>query len=170
MSDSDPKTDTRRTFLRRACLLTGGAGVVVTSWPFLRSMYPTPEARARGVTTVNLKHIKVGESEIVTWQGKPVFVVHRTSEQIAETEKTPGGFDPQADAQRVIKPEWLVVVGVCTHLGCVPNRRDNGWLCPCHGSAYDNSGRVIHGPAPRNLAVPPYTFTADDKLVIGEKA
>jgi len=83
---------------------------------------------------------------------------------------SPGGKEHQADQERVKKPEWLVVVGICTHLGCVPNHNENGWLCPCHGSVYDNSGRILEGPAPHNLEVPPYRFIADNKIVIGEKS
>ena len=78
-----------------------------------------------------------------------------------------GGTDPEPDRQRVKLPEWLVVVGVCTHMGCVPNRESSGWMCHCHGSRYDDSGRVLRGPAPKNLEVPPYRFIAADKIIIG---
>ena len=113
----------------------------------------------------------------VTWRGKPVFVDHRTGEEIEQARAVPLDElrDPQPDAARVIEPQWLVVVGVCTHLGCVPlgqkpgdPRGDyGGWFCPCHGSHYDTSGRIRKGPAPRNLVVPEYAFTADDMIRIG---
>ena len=111
------------------------------------------------------------------WQGKPVFIKHRTPEQIAEAKdvEISSLIDPQADIDRVEKPEWLVVVGICTHLGCVPTGTKeseahgeyNGWLCPCHGSHYDTSGRIRKGPAPKNLPVPPYEFLSDTRIKIG---
>lgn len=168
MADSDPADENRRRMLRRASWLLGGIGVAGGAWPFLRSMYPSPEARARGTTTVDLTHIKPGSTDIVSWQSKPVFVVHRTPDEITAAQRSDGGLDPQPDQQRVRNPEWLVVVGICTHLGCIPNRRETGWLCPCHGSVYDLSGRVIQGPAPRNLEIPPYRFAGANELVIGE--
>ncbi len=170
MSGHEPINQKRRVLLRNASLIVGGAGFATACWPFARSMYPTPEAQARGITSVTLSHIKPGDSQIIAWQGKPVFVVHRTPAEIDAMRNSSGGFDPQNDSQRVVEPQWLVVVGVCTHLGCIPNRREGGWLCPCHGSQYDNSGRVIQGPAPRNLDVPPYKIVAGEQLVIGEQA
>lgn len=168
MADETLPDEKRRTLLRNASWLLGGVGVGAAAWPFVRSMYPSPEAQARGITTVDLKHIKPGMTEIVSWQSKPVFVVHRTPKEIAAAQQSMGGLDPQPDQERVTQPQWLVVVGICTHLGCIPNRRETGWLCPCHGSVYDVSGRVIQGPAPRNLAVPPYRFASNEQLVIGE--
>jgi ubiquinol-cytochrome c reductase iron-sulfur subunit len=113
----------------------------------------------------------------VTWRGKPVFIRHRTPEEIAEAEEVPLAElrDPQPDDARVLEPQWLVVVGVCTHLGCVPlgNRPGEpkgdygGWFCPCHGSHYDTSGRIRRGPAPLNLAVPEYAFTDQNMIRIG---
>jgi ubiquinol-cytochrome c reductase iron-sulfur subunit len=108
----------------------------------------------------------------VKWRGKPVFVRHRSKKEIDEAQATPLAQlpDPQKDADRVKKPEWLVVIGVCTHLGCVPlgNSGDyDGWFCPCHGSHYDTSGRIRRGPAPRNLEVPVYSFLTDTKVRIG---
>lgn len=168
MTNNKPPDEKRRTWLRHASWLLGGVGVAGAAWPFVRSMYPSPEAKARGITTVDLKHIKPGTTEIVSWQSKPVFVVHRTAAEISVAQQSMGGLDPQPDQERVTQPQWLVVVGICTHLGCIPNRRESGWLCPCHGSAYDVSGRVVRGPAPRNLAVPPYRFANSEQLVIGE--
>jgi ubiquinol-cytochrome c reductase iron-sulfur subunit len=103
----------------------------------------------------------------VVWQGKPVFIVHRSEEEIKKAEAATSQMDPATDQKRVQQPQWLVVVGVCTHLGCVPNRNDEGWLCACHGSEYDESGRVVRGPAPKNLEVPPYKFVSADKIIIG---
>jgi ubiquinol-cytochrome c reductase iron-sulfur subunit len=113
----------------------------------------------------------------VTWRGKPVFISHRTPAEIEEARAVDLGDlpDPQPDDARVIQPQWLVVIGVCTHLGCVPlgqlpnqpHGPFNGWFCPCHGSIYDTSGRVRGGPAPRNLDVPAYVFTQDNVIEIG---
>jgi len=113
----------------------------------------------------------------VTWRGKPVFIDHRTAEEIkaAEDVNLADLPDPQADKDRRIKPEWLIVIGICTHLGCVPGGQRlgeprgpyGGWLCPCHGSIYDTSGRIRQGPAPANLAIPEYKFLQDTLIRIG---
>jgi ubiquinol-cytochrome c reductase iron-sulfur subunit len=113
----------------------------------------------------------------VTWRGKPVFIAHRTPEEIEEAAAVPLDDlpDPQPDDERTIEPQWLVLVGICTHLGCVPlGQKQNaphgdfgGWFCPCHGSVYDTSGRIRSGPAPRNLDVPDYAFTDDNTIRIG---
>jgi ubiquinol-cytochrome c reductase iron-sulfur subunit len=108
----------------------------------------------------------------VKWRGNPVFVRHRTEKEIKEAEDTPLSQlpDPATDQSRVKKPEWLVVIGVCTHLGCVPlghQGQYDGWFCPCHGSVYDTSGRIRKGPAPENLHVPPYAFKSDTTILIG---
>ena len=121
---------------------------------------------------VDLSAIPEGSSVTVKWRGKPIFVRHRTPKEIKEAADVTLAQlpDPQADAQRVKKPEWLVVIGVCTHLGCIPlgNQGEyDGWFCPCHGSAYDTSGRIRKGPAPKNLEVPNYAFASDTKLTIG---
>ena len=167
MSDDTLENEDRRDFLIDATKVVGGAGCLAAAWPFVHSMYPTADSRAGGITTVDLSDITPGDDRVVSWQGKPVFILHRTPQQVVAMEQTDGGHDPQADADRVKHPQWLVVIGVCTHLGCIPNRHDDGWLCPCHGSIYDESGRVMRGPAPRNLDVPPYEFTSDSELVIG---
>jgi ubiquinol-cytochrome c reductase iron-sulfur subunit len=168
MSASDDVQDpTRRDFLGTVTAVVAGAGVCAASWPLINSMNPTADIKSRATTEVDLGKILPGESKTVAWQGKPVFIVHRTPEQVAEVAASPGGKDPQPDAERVQKQEWLVVVGICTHLGCVPNKGGEGWVCPCHGSHYDLSGRILRGPAPRNLEVPPYKFLADDKILIG---
>jgi ubiquinol-cytochrome c reductase iron-sulfur subunit len=103
------------------------------------------------------------------WQGKPVFVRKRTQAEIDAVRSIDFSTmkDPQDDAARVQKPEWLIVIGVCTHLGCIPNSEGAGYLCACHGSVYDASGRIIKGPAPANLPIPPYVFDTDTRITIG---
>lgn len=157
----------RRNFLIKLTSVVGGAGVVATCAPFVASMNPSSDVLAKAETDVDLSGITPGTMHTVAWQGKPVFIVQRTPEQIKAAEASNGGFDPEPDSKRVQKPEWLVVVGVCTHMGCVPNKEGPGWICHCHGSEYDESGRVIRGPAPKNLEVPPYHFVTENKIVIG---
>lgn len=156
----------RRDFLEQTTMAVAGVGLVAASWPFISSMNPTTDVVAKASTEVDLSGIAVGHTRTVNWQGKPVFIVHRTVEQIATMKGDGGGKDPQPDADRVEHPEWLIVVGICTHLGCVPARKPEGWVCPCHGSVYDNSGRILRGPAPKNLVVPPYEFLSENKIVI----
>jgi ubiquinol-cytochrome c reductase iron-sulfur subunit len=169
MAESDTLGDSnRRNFLIKVTAAVGGAGVVAAAVPFVASMNPSSDVLAKATTEVDLSGIPEGGVHTVAWQGKPVFILHRTQEEIKAMEASNGGFEPEPDQKRVIKPEWLVVVGVCTHLGCVPNKEGPGWTCHCHGSQYDDSGRVVRGPAPHNLAVPPYKFIAADKIIIGE--
>lgn len=159
----------RRNFLGKITTAAGATGAAAACWPFVSSMNPSEDVLAKATTEADLSGIPVGGSISVAWQGKPVFIVHRTPEQISSMEAASTTIDPQDDSRRVIKPEWLVVVGICTHLGCVPNRDpEGGWLCPCHGSKYDASGRVIRGPAPKNLEVPAYSFVSNDKILIGK--
>lgn len=170
MSGGDGVDDPgRRNFLGKITTVAGAGGAAAACWPFVSSMNPSADVLAKATTEVNLADIPPGGVHTVPWQGKPVFIVHRTPEEIKNAEASPGTIEPEPDSKRVKRPEWLVVVGVCTHLGCVPNRNaEGGWLCPCHGSMYDASGRVIRGPAPKNLEVPLYTFEGDSKLVIGK--
>ena len=170
MSGSDTMDDPeRRDFLGKITIATGAAGAAAACWPFVSSMNPSTDVLAKATTEVSIADIPPGGEITVPWQGKPVFIVHRTQEQINSVQKDTI-IDPESDSKRVIKPEWLVVVGICTHLGCVPNRDpEGGWLCPCHGSMYDASGRVVRGPAPKNLEVPVYHFETDTKLIIGKK-
>lgn len=164
-SPDDPQ---RRDFLLNSATgVVAGAGVVTACWPFISSMEPSSDVLSKATTEASLKGLLPGESKTVEWQGKPVFIVRRTEKQIAAMEGDGGGKDPQADSERVQNPDWLIVVGICTHLGCVPSRKKDGWKCPCHGSVYDNSGRILHGPAPRNLELPPYEFVSADKIIIG---
>jgi len=172
MSDNDkrdPENPDRRDFLNTVTGVVAGAGVAAATWPFISSMNPSTDVLAKGTTEVDLSKIDVGQAETVEWQGKPVFILHRTPTQIENMRDHPQpGKEPQPDSERTIKPQWLVLIGICTHLGCVPIRDKSGWLCPCHGSAYDNSGRILHGPAPRNLDLPPYEFVSDSKIIIGK--
>jgi ubiquinol-cytochrome c reductase iron-sulfur subunit len=170
--------ETRRDFLTLAASAVGAVGAACAIWPFINSMNPSADVLAVSSTDVDLAPVKPGQRITVKWRGKPVFIVHRTPDQIAAAQKddnSPTLIDPQADAKRVQKPEWLIVIGVCTHLGCVPLGQSDtaprgdwgGWFCPCHGSQYDISGRVRHGPAPANLPVPPYKFVTDTSVSIG---
>lgn len=156
-------------------IATGAAAAVATGaaiWPFIAQMNPDASTLALASTELDINAIAEGQIVTIKWRGKPVFVRHRTKKEIQESEAVPLKDlpDPQADKDRVKKPEWLVVVGVCTHLGCIPlghQGKYDGWFCPCHGSDYDVSGRIRQGPAPRNLEVPEYAFLSDAKIKIG---
>ena len=157
-------------------IATGAAGAVgagSVAWPLIHQMNPDASTIAAGAPIdVDLSAIAEGSIVTVKWRGKPIFVRHRSKKEIQEAADAPLAQlpDPQADAQRVKKPEWLVVIGVCTHLGCIPLGHSgdyDGWFCPCHGSVYDTSGRIRKGPAPKNLEVPNYVFASDTKLTIG---
>ena len=162
----------RRDFLTLATVAFGAVGTAGAVWPFISQMAPSADVLAMSSTEVDLGKIGVGQSLTVVWRGKPVFIRHRTAEEIAKAQTDDGAAlpDPQKDADRVQKPEWLVMVGVCTHLGCIPLGQAgefNGWFCPCHGSHYDTSGRIRKGPAPANLEIPPYNFLSDTQVRIG---
>jgi ubiquinol-cytochrome c reductase iron-sulfur subunit len=157
-------------------IATGAVGAVAVgsvAWPLIHQMNPDASTIAAGAPIdVDLSAIAEGAIVTVKWRGKPIFVRHRTAKEIKDAQDVQLAQlpDPQADAQRVKKPEWLVVIGVCTHLGCIPLGHQGdyeGWFCPCHGSAYDTSGRIRKGPAPKNLEVPNYAFASDTKLTIG---
>ena len=157
-------------------VLTGGRMVYasalrLTVLKFLLSMSASADVLALASLEVDTSKIESGQTVTVKWRGKPVFIRRRTPGEIEKEVAVDVGSlrDPQTDGERAADPEWLVVVGVCTHLGCVPisNAGDyNGWFCPCHGSHYDASGRIRKGPAPYNLEVPEYKFTESDKMVI----
>ena len=166
---ADDEGGSRRDFLLLSAGALGGIGVAVAVWPFIDSLNPARDTLALSTTEVDLAPVQVGQRLTVAWRGKPVFIDHRTPEEIkaAQDVDVTSLRDPQPDSARVKKPEWLVVVGVCTHMGCVPNKEGPGWTCHCHGSQFDDSGRVTRGPAPKNLEVPPYQFIAADKIVIG---
>ncbi|KAI5679456.1 hypothetical protein M9H77_10406 [Catharanthus roseus] len=158
-------------------VLTGGRFVYASLirllvLKFVLSMSASKDVLALASLEVDLSSIEPGTTVTVKWRGKPVFIRRRTEEDIKLANSVDIGSlrDPQEDAVRVKDPEWLVVIGVCTHLGCIPlpNAGDfGGWFCPCHGSHYDISGRIRKGPAPYNLEVPTYTFLEENKLLIG---
>jgi ubiquinol-cytochrome c reductase iron-sulfur subunit len=171
------KGETRRDFLQLTAAAFGAVGVGSVVWPFVDSLNPAKDTLAMASIEVDLSPVQVGQSITVMWRGKPVFIRHRTPKEIEEAKDVDVSQlrDKQADSERVQKPEWLILVGICTHLGCVPvgqkstePRGDyDGWFCPCHGSHYDSSGRVRKGPAPKNLMVPPYEFASDTLVKIG---
>ena len=173
----ETKKESRRDFLHLTTISIGGIGTAVFIWRFLKCMNPAEDTLALGSTEVDLSNINVGQAKTVKWRGKPVFIRRRTSEEILEANDVDlkSLRHPENDKNRVQKEEWLVLLGVCTHLGCVPLGQKisdskgeyNGWFCPCHGSHYDSSGRIRKGPAPENLAVPPYTFINDTTIKIG---
>jgi len=182
MADSAALRDThaggtRRDFLYLATASVAGFGVASLAWPLIDQMNPSADVLALSATEFDIGKVEVAQRIKVMWRGHPVFVAHRTPEEIKEAESVNVADlrDPQTDAQRVQKAEWLIVVGVCTHLGCIPlgtaptdpRGEFGGWFCPCHGSQYDTSGRIRLGPAPLNLAVPPYKFLTDTSIRIG---
>jgi ubiquinol-cytochrome c reductase iron-sulfur subunit len=181
MADSAAKTEdpgeSRRDFLYLATATLGAVGAAAAMWPFIDSMNPAADVRALSSTEVDLAPVALGQRLTVKWRGSPVFIDHRTEAEItaARNVNITDLPDPASDESRVQKAEWLVVIGICTHLGCVPLGQKpteprgewGGWFCPCHGSEYDTSGRIRRGPAPYNLYLPPYEFTADTMIRIG---
>lgn len=152
--------------------LLGAAGAKLTVELFLHTMSASADVLAMAKVEVKLASIPLGQNVVVKWQGKPVFIRHRTPEEIEEANEVEVSSlrDPQKDADRVKNPEWLIMLGICTHLGCVPIGEAGdfgGWFCPCHGSHYDISGRIRKGPAPLNLEIPQYEFAEGDTLVVG---
>ncbi|MFA5122198.1 ubiquinol-cytochrome c reductase iron-sulfur subunit [Zavarzinia sp.] len=165
---------TRRDFLYVATMGLGAVAAGAVVWPLIDQMNPAADVLALSSIEVDLSKIAEGASLTVKWRGKPVFIRHRTAKEIKEAEEVNLAElrDPESDDQRV-KPDhkqWLVMIGVCTHLGCIPLGQQgdyDGWFCPCHGSHYDSSGRIRKGPAPANLAIPDYQFLSDTKVKIG---
>jgi ubiquinol-cytochrome c reductase iron-sulfur subunit len=167
----------RRDFIVVATYAMAGLGAAAVAWPLIDQLNPAADTLALANIEVDISKIAVGQSITVKWRGKPVFIRHRTADEIVRANATDLDDlrDPQIDTARAEKPEYLVLVGVCTHLGCVPLgqktgevRGDyDGWFCPCHGSHYDTSGRIRKGPAPTNLEVPPYNFLSDSVVRIG---
>ena len=173
----DETSKPRRDFLILASSAMGAVGTAAAVWPFVSSLNPAADVLALSSIEIDLKPLAEGQSITAKWQGKPVFVRRRTKKEIDEARKVPLQQlkDPEDDSKRVQKNEWLILIGICTHLGCIPtgqkpseNRGDyGGWFCPCHGSHYDTSGRIRKGPAPYNLELPPYKFISDTKILIG---
>ena len=170
----DPDKTTRRDFMTLAATGMTAVGAACAAWPLIDSLNPSADVLAMSAIEVDISKVEPGQTMTVKWRGKPVFITNRTKAEIQEVVNTPlkDLVDPEPDSARVKDghAKWLVTIGICTHLGCVPlsNKGDfQGWFCPCHGSHYDKSGRVRKGPAPLNLAVPPYEFLSDTKIKIG---
>jgi ubiquinol-cytochrome c reductase iron-sulfur subunit len=194
MANSSSPSGGKRRFLLAATSVVGGIGAVAVAVPFVRSMTPSARARAAGAPVeVDISKVEPGMMITVEWRGQPVWIVHRTPEMLANIPKMNDRVaDPESSQplqpeyvnkeSRSIKPDYLVLVGICSHLGCSPTEKltigaDSGlgddWLggfyCPCHGSKFDVAGRVLKGmPAPVNLKVPPYTFLSDSRILIGQ--
>jgi ubiquinol-cytochrome c reductase iron-sulfur subunit len=170
---TDDASVTRRDFIYVASGTMAAIGAAAAVWPLIDQMNPSADTLALKEIEVDLASIVPGQQITVEWRKKPVFIRRRTPDEIKEAQDVPLDElkDPQADSARVQKPEWLIVVAICTHLGCIPSKdmkgEYGGWLCPCHGSQYDTSGRIRKGPAPNNLAVPAYKFLSDTKVQIG---
>ena len=189
MATTTSPEPTRRDFLYIATGTVAAVGAALTAWPFIDQMNPSSAELALASVEVPLDAVQVGQQVVVKWRGHPLFVRRRTPKEIAEARAValsdlvdpdarnanlPDG-SPATDANREIKPEWLILVGVCTHLGCTPTVSTpqepqgdyGGWLCHCHGSQYDTAGRIRKGPAPQNLAVPPYSFLTPTRIKVG---
>lgn len=182
---------TRRDFLVVTASVFAAVGGAVTLWPFIQQMNPDRSAQALASVEVDLAPVKVGQAVTAMWRGKPIFIRRRTAEEIEKAKAVDvaslpdqsarnlalSDAEPATDANRTIAghEEWLILIGICTHLGCIPKGQAlgdargefGGWFCPCHGSHYDTAGRIRKGPAPNNLAVPPYSFMSDTKIKIG---
>jgi ubiquinol-cytochrome c reductase iron-sulfur subunit len=166
---------TRRDFLFVATGAAAAVGGAATIWPLVAQMNPDASTIAAGAPIeVDLTPIAEGQDIKVFWRGKPIYINHRTKKEIDEARNVNVATlpDPQTDQARVKEghDQWLVLIGICTHLGCIPIVHQgpyDGFFCPCHGSVYDTSGRIRSGPAPLNLALPPYQFVSDTKIKIG---
>ena len=189
MATTTTAEPTRRDFIYIATGAMAAVGAAAAAWPLIDQMNPSSAVLALASIEVDLTPIQVGQSVTVKFRGHPLFVRRRTPAEIEEAKAVdvdslpdPYAFNgalpdnaPATDANRATKPEWLILIGVCTHLGCtpavstpqMPEGDYGGWLCHCHGSMYDTSGRIRKGPAPRNLEVPPYTFLSDTRVKVG---
>ena len=179
---SNQKTDdalkvqdqSKRDFITSTAYCVAGVGAACALLPFIDSMNPSSDVAAMASVEIDISNIKIGEEKKVMWRGKPIFIRRRTAEEISAAQNVQLAElrDPQNDSDRVkpSKEEWLITIGICTHLGCIPLFGEGdykGWFCPCHGSQYDTSGRIRKGPAPKNLEIPPYVFISDNKIKIG---
>jgi len=169
--EEDKKTN-RRDFIFTASYALGAVGVGAVVWPLIDQMNPDASVKALASTEVDVSGVEKGQSITVLWRGKPVFIRRRTEEEIAKAKdvKLEDLPHPETVEERAKNPEWLVMLGVCTHLGCVPlgdKGEYGGWFCPCHGSHYDTSGRIRKGPAPTNMEVPKYEFVNSNTIKIG---
>ncbi|MEM6381754.1 MAG: ubiquinol-cytochrome c reductase iron-sulfur subunit [Pseudomonadota bacterium] len=183
--DPDGDEPTRRDFLYIATIAMGGIGVGSLAWPFIAQMNPDASALALSTSEVDIGSMQPGDQVSVMWRGKPVFIRYRTEEEIAEAEAVEVSELPDQNARLEVdpaatatnenrsladRPEFILMTGVCTHLGCIPLSEAGdfgGWFCPCHGSHYDTAGRIRRGPAPENLAIPTYEFISDTTIRIG---
>ena len=170
-SGDDPN---RRDFIHIAAGVAAVGAVGALAWPFIDQMNPAGDTLALASIEFDLTKVQEGQPVTVEWRGQPLFVRYRTAKEIAEAVKDDHADlrDPQTDEERHKpgKAQWLILIGTCTHLGCVPTfgcGEYGGWFCPCHGSVYDTSGRIRKGPAPKNLAVPDYSFLSDTKVKVG---
>jgi len=181
----------RRDFLVLSGAVFAAVGGAITLWPFIAQMNPDSGAQALASVEIDLAPVKEGQAITAMWRGKPIFIRNRTKQEIEEAKAVeisalvdPSArnmalpeADPATDANRTKAghENYLILIGICTHLGCIPKGQAigdsrgeyGGWFCPCHGSHYDTSGRIRKGPAPRNLEVPPYVFVGDSKIKIG---
>jgi ubiquinol-cytochrome c reductase iron-sulfur subunit len=172
MSSAEP---TRRDFLYIATASAGAVGAAAAIWPLIAQMNPDASTIAAGAPIeVDLGPIAVGQVIKVFWRGKPIFISHRSEKEVGEARNVDVASlpDPESDEKRVKAGHeaWQVLIGICTHLGCIPIAHQGdygGYFCPCHGSQYDTSGRIRRGPAPANLALPPYEFVSNTKIRIG---
>ena len=163
---------TRREFIHQASGSMGIVALGAAGWPLIDQMNPSEDVKAMSKIEVNLEELEEGNSMTILWRGKPLFIRYRTKEEIEEANnvKISDLPDPEEDTIRVKDPKYLVLIGVCTHLGCVPvgsQGEYDGWFCPCHGSHYDTSGRIRKGPAPKNLEVPPYKYISENTILVG---
>ena len=176
-NSKNENVDGKRDFLLVSTYALAGVGAASFVWPLIDQMNPAADTLALASTEIDLSSLEEGQSITVKWRGKPVFVRHRTPDEIKQAKEAliDDMRDPQTDADRVDNEKYIVLVGVCTHLGCVPlgqktgdiKGQYGGWFCPCHGSHYDHSGRIRKGPAPTNLEVPSYKFLSDTLIRIG---
>lgn len=181
----------RRDFLVIAGSAFAAVGGAISLWPFIAQMNPDSSAQALASVELDLSPVKEGQAITAMWRGKPVFIRNRTKDEVAKAIADDGAALPDNSARNMALPEsdpatdanrtkeghenFLVLIGICTHLGCIPKGQAigdskgefGGWFCPCHGSHYDTAGRIRKGPAPRNLEVPPYAFIGDSKIKIG---
>jgi ubiquinol-cytochrome c reductase iron-sulfur subunit len=179
VTDGHGEEPTRRDFIYIAAGAVGGVGAVATVWPLVDQMNPAADVLALSSTEYDLTQVTLGQQVTILWRGLPVFIRHRTPEEIAKAKRDDSATmkDPATDAQRVAqsdgkpgKPEFIIVQAACTHLGCVPTFGGGdfgGWLCACHGSVYDTAARIRSGPAPANLLTAPYVYTSDTVVKIG---
>lgn len=173
MTTHDDVVEERRNFLYLATTAAGAVAAGAAVWPLVDQMNPSKDVLALSSIEVDISKIPVGQSAVFLWRGNPVFIRHRTAAEIATAQADDDAsdlIDPEKDADRVQRPEWLVMSGVCTHLGCVPVDQKGdfgGWYCPCHGSHYDISGRIRKGPAPLNLPIVKYAFLDNSTIQIG---